>query len=134
MKKWKIAAGICFALCVISLLLIWQIAVKEQIPDSGFITDFVKNEYGSEAVIESQIGNNTEPETESQTETEEVDGRLYVVEDFSKELQAQLICILDNKDVWVKGAGKPLEEEQREVVQKDTWYYMICDLDQNGRL
>lgn len=133
-KKWKIAAGICFALCVSSLLLIWQIAVKEQIPASGFITDFVKSEYGSETVTESQIENNTEPETESQTETEEVDGRLYVVEDFSKELQAQLICILDNKDVWVKGVGKPLEEEQREVVQKDTWYYMICDLDQNGRL
>lgn len=133
-KKWKIAAGISFVLCVISLLLIWQIAVKEQIPDSGSITDIVKNEHGSEVVTESQIENSTATETESQTETEEVDGRLYVVEDFSKELQSQLICILDNKDVWLKGAGQPLEEEQREVVQKNIWYYMVSDLDQNGRL
>ena len=134
MKKWKTAAGICFVLCIISLLFIWQIAVKEQIPNSGSITDIVKNEHGSEITTEPQTEGNTETETESQTETEEVDERLWVVEELSKELQSQLICILDNRDIWIKGAGQPLEEEQREVVQKGIWYYMISDLDQNGRL
>ena len=133
-KKWKTAAGICFVLCIISLLFIWQIAVKEQIPNSGSITDIVKNEHGSEITTEPQTEGNTETETESQTETEEVDERLWVVEELSKELQSQLICILDNRDIWIKGAGQPLEEEQREVVQKGIWYYMISDLDQNGRL
>ena len=134
MKKWKTAAGICFVLCVISLLFIWQIAIKEQIPNSGSITDIIKNEHGSEIATEPQTESNTETETESQTETEEVDERLWVVEELSKELQSQLICILDNRDIWIKGAGQPLEEEQREVVQKGIWYYMISDLDQNGRL
>ena len=133
-KKWKTAAGICFVLCVISLLFIWQIAIKEQIPNSGSITDIVKNEHGSEITTEPQTEGNTETETESQTETEEVDERLWVVEELSKELQSQLICILDNRDIWIKGVGQPLEKEQHEVVQKGIWYYMVSDLNQNGRL
>lgn len=125
MKKWKIAAIATIVLCVLSCVIIFKIALREEIPTEGNLPDFIGNN--------EEVSEQIEEASEMETEIPKEDPRLAYLGGVDADIAKQLICILDNKDMWYKGYQGNLYEE-KEDLGRDIWHYMICDLNQDGTL